>query len=235
MSGEAYLFGEGQAFYAARFAFYYAMGKNRRHLIGVQVPFLVSDYAGMSTKMGIGDVYFGYFYTFYRNQLGDSPFQAGNIGLTTFAPTGSKEAGLSRTDWVFIINSFYNIRFNERWAIYPMARYLFSIDSTTSKSIPIPPGNTPEPESADSPKSMVSSLQLEAQVIYEMPKVAAWIMMSPEFMYDFERKNAGFALQSKIGKMFNKKFGMSFSWSVNIAGQESFKHAFQVFLIHYLK
>lgn len=232
-SGESYLFGRGQSFWATRLAFYYGFGKERKHMAGIQIPFLISDYSGMSTKMGFGDLYFGYFFFPYRDNSGNKSLQAVGLGLTTFAPTGNKDNGLGREEWVFTFHTYFNVRLSERWALYPMARYLFSFDSAYSRTIAIPPGNVPEPppESTD----LVNSLQTEVQVVYEMPKVGAWLMLSPSFSYDFKRSKYSFATQTRIGKMFTKKFAMSLSWSIVIAGDYSFKNAFQLFFISYLK
>jgi len=234
VSGESYLYGTSQSFFAARLSFYYGFGKNRKHFAGVQVPWGFSDYSGMNTKMGFGDMMFGYYYYPYKDISGNKSFQAAGIGLTTFAPTGNKENGLSRDAWVLTMHALFNVRINQRWAVYPMARYIFSFDSTYSKSIAIPPGNVPEPPSVDAPEK-VSSFQFEAQLVYEMPKVGSWFMLSPQMSYDFQRNNYSLAMQTRLGKMFNRTFGMSFSWGVILAGEQSFKHAFQLFLIAYLK
>ena len=234
LTSETFIFGSGKLYYSARLAFQYGFGNDRKHFASIQVPFIISDYSGVGTKMGFGDIYLGYYYFPYRDTTGDKSFQAAGFGLTACAPTGNKEQGLSRGDWVMVLNGVFTLRINERWAVYPVAKYFFSFDSTNSLSIAAPPGNLPEPSDVDGPEK-VSSFLLEAQVVYEMPKVAAWIMASPQFLYDFRRNDYSLAMQTRFGKMFNQRFGMSFAWAAHISGQGSYNHAIQLYLVSYLK
>jgi len=234
LSGEAFIFGKGQSFFAGRLAFYYGIGGKRKHFAGIEVPFIISDYAGAETRMGMGDMRIMYHFFPYRDNSGERSFQAFGIGVEAFAPIGKESQGLSRESWVLYINATSAIRPHHRWAIYPSARYIFSFDSTYSISIAGPPFNLPEPLEQDA-KEMVSSLQASSMVVFEFPKVAAYIGTTPEFLYDFTNKKGSFAWFSKIGKMFTEKFGISMAWAIQIAGQKSYSNAFHLGLIHYLK
>ena len=71
LTGETFFFGHGQLFYSARLGVQYGFGKDRKHFASIQAPFIISDYSGVSTKMGIGDLYMGYYYFPYRDTTGD--------------------------------------------------------------------------------------------------------------------------------------------------------------------
>jgi hypothetical protein len=234
ISGQSFIYGKGEAFFAGRLAFYYSFGKDRKHFAGAEVPFVLSDYSGMDTKMGLGDIRLRYHYYAYRDNSGDKSFETFGLGVETFAPTGKEEDGLSRGNWVVYLNAMTAFRLGSRWAIYPVARYIFSFDSTYSINIAGPPFNVPQPPSEDNAE-IVSAIQADAMVVYEMPKVAAFIGISPEFLFDTKRNAGSFALLTKLGKMFNEKFGISVAWAIQVAGQRSYKNAFHLGLISYLK
>lgn len=231
--GDVFSFGPGQSFYSGRLAFQYALGQQRKHLAGVDVPLIFSDYQGLSSKLGFGDIRLKYYFFPVRNDSGKK-FKSLGIGLEAFAPTGKEEDGLSRGDWVMLATAKAGFRLHPRWALYPVARYVFSFSETYSLNISAPPINLPEPIEEDELEK-VSALHGEFQVVFEIPTIAAYAKLTPQLLYDLKTSAGSFSFFTMFGKMFNEKFGINLGFAVQVAGQRSFNTAWHIGIVSYLK
>lgn len=231
--GNVFVFGPGQSYFSGALAFQYAWGKERQHLAGAGIPLVFSDYQGLTPKLGFGDIRLKYYYFPHRDTTGKR-FHSLGIGIETFAPTGREADGLSRGDWVMLATAKAGIRLHPRWVIYPIARYVFSFAETYSLNISAPPVNLPE-HMDDDPGEIVSALQGEVQVTFQVPVIAAYVKLTPQYLYDMKTTSGSFSFFIMTGKMFTESFGIDLGFAAQIAGQRSFSTAWHIGLVQYLR
>lgn len=153
---------------------------NPNNLFMAEIPVLYSDFDGLPSDGGVGDLRFRYFTVPFLRKPETQGFEmtAAGASLDVFAPTGDDKTGLGSGSWVLAPGVVGGWQVNERFSFYPILSYQLSLrDSNYSSSGP----GAPNPKAPDDvtqgwSTEVISVLRLgEGQWVQITPKFASTV------------------------------------------------------------
>jgi hypothetical protein len=214
---ESYAFVGDARYYAIRLGYDYGLA-NRKHLVGMSIPFVhtifIGDFGGYENTTGIGDLKMRYMYV---------PIQKNSVGglqrLSTYfevtAPTGEYESGKGAGAWMYKPGIIFTYQSGPSVSFYPEIKFQFSGGDANSVG-----GGDGAPDQGDPEKDgPTQNLSLSIPAVILVRNWDGWFSLNAQYIQSFSENTYYLFLRTDFGKMIGNKTAASLNISKFIAGQ----------------
>ena len=214
---ESYIFVGDARYYAIRLGYDYGLA-NRKHLVGMSIPFVhtifVGDFGGYENTTGIGDIKMRYMYV---------PIQKNSVGglqrLSTYfevtAPTGEYESGKGSGAWLYKPGVVFTYQSGPSVSFYPELKFQFSCGDANSVG-----GGDGAPDQGDPEKDEpIKNLSLSVPAVILVRNWDGWFSLNVQYTQSFSENTYYLFLRTDFGKMIGRKTAASLNITKFIAGQ----------------
>lgn len=214
---ESYIFVGDARYYAIRLGYDYGLA-NRKHLVGMSIPFVhtifVGDFGGYENTNGIGDLKMRYMYVpIQKNSV--SGLQRLSTYLEVTAPTGEYESGKGAGAWLYKPGMIFTYQSGPSVSLYPELKFQFSGGDANSVG-----GGDGAPDQGDPEKDEpIKNLSLSIPAVILIRNWDGWFSLNAQYTQSFSENTYYLFLRTDFGKMIGKKTSASLNITKFIAGQ----------------
>lgn len=229
---DTYYFVAENKFFALRPAYFYSI-PNKRHLMGISIPFVHSifsgDFAGFENTTGIGDFKFTYIgVPFQSNDALGLQRISGYVEVT--APTGNEFLGRGVGAWVYKPGIVFAYRLDIAVHLYPQVNFQFSTSNLNSLG-----GGDGLPDLEDPDKeSNLKVMGFSLPATFALDSWNGWVSLTPEYIHTFVEDTYFLFLRMDMGKMIGDRSSASIQVTRFIAGQPRLEAIFKIRFSFYL-
>lgn len=192
-----------------------AFAKNTQE-IAIELPYVRSEYTGIESLSGIGDVSVSYLVMTYESKQHVRTLSSSALKLNLSLPTGNEFDGHGAGVPVFTPEFVLAYRPVKELAIYPDFRYVHSIGISSSNWAGGFPGVIPEDPASDSRKIRV----IQTELLFNLEFNEAWVGIAPSYTYDLKGNEGTLTISPELGKMFTEKFSLNLGAAFYVAGRQ---------------
>jgi hypothetical protein len=186
-----------------------------KHELGVDIPFVRSEYTGIENLLGIGDIVIRWKILTYESINRVRTLASSALSLEVSIPTGEEFNGHGAGVTILTPGFVLCYRPVDRIGIFPQIKYTHSLGEASSEwGGAVSGGISVDPEDIS---RKIRAMQ--AEILFNVEFSKSWVGVAPVYLQDFDSGEGTLNIRPELGILFAESISLKLSGSFFIAGR----------------
>lgn len=222
---------DGGSVYSLRIMPTLAISQN--HLLQAEIPISMTDFDGVDSETGFGDIRLRYFWLPYIKPDDKMTHIGGTLDV--FLPVGDEDKGLGTGSWMVVPGILFGFQPTKSLSLFPIISYQYIAKDANVTAGGAQPGAAlpPGPAPAGTDNEVSHGVSVEVITVINLPW-GHYIQLIPKYSRIFEgATSTSFNVRAAYGGMFNAKLGWSVQFLHEFVNRDAMQNDVRISLSYY--